>query len=300
MNVIGKHGIYLGISLALILVGLGLLGGKGLNFGVDFTGGTLLERGLAGQVSVAEVQEALASEALEAYELGGSIVQPLEESTAGQTVMLIRTRALEGQGPIAAIDEALEARFGEVTVRRTELVGPVIGQELVRQATWALLLAAAGILAYVSLRFEYRFGIAAVFALTHDVIITLGVLALLGREINTAFVAAILTVVGYSINDTIVIFDRIRENLTIRRREPLDELVNTSIRQTIARSINTSSTTLLVLVTLYVFGGSSIRDFTLTLLVGIVAGTFSSIFIASPLWYLLRTAGERRAPARAA
>jgi len=300
MKVIGKHQIYLGVSAAVILASLILLVVKGLNFGIDFTGGTLLERGFEGRVNADQVQQVLASPDLAAYGLGGSVVQPLEESSQDRSVILIRTKPFDGQEPIAAIDEALEAAFGEVEVRRSEFVGPVIGRELVRQAFWALLLAGAGILIYISLRFEWRFGIAAVLALTHDVIVTLGVLSLLGSEINTPFVAAILTVVGYSINATIVIFDRIRENLAIRKRESLPDLVNASIRQTLARSINTSLTTLLVLVTLYIFGGSSIKDFTLTLLVGVVAGTYSSVFLASPLWYLFRSAADSEAAPQAA
>lgn len=300
MNVIGNRVIYLVISAVLVVASLGVMVVKGFNFGVDFTGGSLLERGLPGAVSVPEVQEALAAPELSQYELGGSVIQPLEGAVEGQTVILIRTKAFEDQGPIAAIDEALEARFGEVSVRRTEVVGPVIGQELVRQAILALLIAGAGILVYISFRFEYRFGIAGVISLVQAVLITLGVVSLLGREINSPFVAAILTVVGYAINDTIVIFDRIRENLQIRRREPLMELVNVSIRQSLSRSINTGLTTLFVLVALYVFGGSSIKDFTLTLIVGVVVGAFSSIFVASPLWYVLRSIGEGREPARAA
>lgn len=300
MNVIERRGVFLAISAILVLASLGVILVQGFNFGVDFTGGSLLERGLPGAVSVAEVQAALASPELSQYELGGSVVQPLESPVEGQTIILIRAKAFDDQGPIAAIDEALEARFGEVSVRRTEVVGPVIGQELVRQAILALLIAGAGILVYISLRFEYRFGIAGVLALVQTVLITLGAVSLLELEINTPFVAAILTVVGYAINDTIVIFDRIRENLQIRAREPLAEVTNVSIRQSLSRSINTGLTTLFVLVALYAFGGSTIKDFTLTLIVGVVVGAFSSIFVASPLWYVLRVAGEEQKPSRAA
>ncbi len=294
MNIVEKRNVFLISSAVVVLASLLILLTQGLNLGIDFRGGTLLERGIPGEVSVQQVRDVLSSPELAEYDLAGSSVQPLEESTPGQSVMLIRTPALDDSDGIAAIDEALSSTFGEVEVRRSELVGPVIGQELVRQALWALALAGLGIVAYVSIRFEYRFGVAALIAVLHDVLITLGVLSLLGSEINTPFVAAILTVVGYSINDTIVIFDRIRENLSYRRRESLGELVNTSIRQTIIRSINTSSTTLLVLLSLYFLGGSTIKDFSLTLLIGVAVGTYSSIFLASPIWYLWRQGGERR------
>lgn len=295
MSIVGKRHIFLGISLAMVLASLALLFGKGLNLGIDFRGGTLLERAIPGQVSAADVRAVLTGEALARYELGGSSVQPLEEEgTEGQSVMLIRTHAFEDSSVIAEIDAALREAFGDVEVRRTELVGPVIGAELIRQAFLAVALGALGIVAYLSFRFEYRFGIAAVAALLHDAIIALGVLALLEREVNAPVIAAILTVLGYSINATIVIFDRIRENLSVRRRESLAEIVDKSIRQTIMRSINTSATTLLVLLTLYFFGGSTIRDFTLTLLVGVAVGTYSSIFVSGPLWWLWRQAAERR------
>ena len=207
---------------------------------------------------------------------------------AGQTVVIIRTRAVDGTEALDTIDQALKERFGEVTVRRTELVGPVIGRELVRNALLALLIVGAGMLVYISFRFEYRFGLVALMGLGHDVLIALGVLALVGRELNTPFIAGILTVVGYSINNTIVVFDRIRENQQLDRRRSLIELVNSSISQTLARQINTSLTTLVAVGALYFFGGSTIKDFTLTLLVGIVAGTYSSIFVVRPLWLVLR------------
>lgn len=294
MNFVGKRHSFLLLSAVLLLASAVVLLTQGLNLGIDFSGGTLLERGIPGQVSVQQVRDVLEAPELEAYNVGGSSVQPLEESTGSQTVMLIRTPTLDDSDGIAAIDAALTEAFGEVEVRRSELVGPVIGKELVRQALWALAIAGLGVVAYISIRFEYRFGVAALIAVLHDVLITLGVLALLGSEINTPFVAAILTVVGYSINDTIVVFDRIRENLNVRRREPLPELVNTSIRQTIVRSINTSTTTLLVLFSLYFLGGNTIKDFSLTLLIGVAIGTYSSIFLASPLWLVWRESGERR------
>lgn len=260
---------------------------NGLNLGIDFRGGTLLERGLPGVVTADEVREALADPSLAELDLGRSVIQPLEESGARETVMLIRTPALEGTEGVEAIDAVLEARFGGVSVRRTEMVGPVIGRELVGRALLALALAAVGMLVYVSLRFEYRFALAAVVALVHDVFLVLAVVSLAGIEVTSAFVAAMLTLVGYSINATIIVFDRVRENLSLRKGS-LDEIVNLSVRQSLARCINTSLTTLFVVGSLYFFGGSTIKDLTLTLLVGIVAGTYSSIFFASSMWLVLR------------
>jgi len=289
MNVVGSRKVHFAISGTLVVLSILLLLFKGLNLGIDFRGGTLLERGLPLGVTAAQVQEVLGSVDLPG--MGGSYVQPLNEAVEGQTVVIIRTRSDEGTQGIEAIDRALVERFGEVTVRRTELVGPVIGQELVRKAVMAVALAALGILIYMSIRFEYRFGIAAIGALLQDVFVVLGILALVGRELNTPFIAAMLTIVGYSINNTIVVFDRIRENLELRKREELAELVNTSINQTLARQINTGLTTFFAAGALYFLGGSTIRDFTLPLVVGVVAGTYSSIFIAGSLWYVLRGRG---------
>lgn len=260
---------------------------NGLNFGIDFQGGTLLERGLPGVVTANEVREALADPSLAGLDLGRSVIQPLEESGARETVMLIRAPALGGRADVEAIDAVLEARFGGVSVRRTEMVGPVIGRELVSRALLALSLAAVGMLVYVSLRFEYRFALAAVIALVHDVFFVLAVVSLAGIEVTSAFVAAILTLVGYSINATIIVFDRVRENLALRKGS-LDDIVNLSVRQSLARCVNTSLTTLFVVGSLYFFGGSTIKDFTSTLLVGVVAGTYSSIFFSSSVWLVLR------------
>lgn len=299
MNIIGYRKWYMGIAGAVIVASLILLATSGLNLGIDFQGGTLLERAVPGQVSVAAVEEVMADPTLEAYGFGRSFVQPLEGESPDETIFLIRTRDVSaGSEPLRAIDEALAARFGDVTIRRTEVVGPVIGEELQRQALWALLLSGIGMLIYISLRFEYRFGVVAVITILHDVIVVLGLLALLQIEINISFIAAILTVVGYSINDTIIIFDRIREHLRLRKKQQtLPELVNDSIRQTLARTINTTLTTLFVVVSLLLFGGASIKDFTLTLFVGILAGAYSSIFVAGPLWLEWRMLSERKAPA---
>ncbi|MFS8573113.1 MAG: protein translocase subunit SecF, partial [Clostridia bacterium] len=179
-------------------------------------------------------------------------------------------------------------------ILRTELVGPVIGAELVRRALLAVALASLGILVYVSLRFEFKFAVASIVALLHDAIIATGVVSALGVEVNSPFIAAILTVIGYSLNATIVIFDRVRENLRIRKGESLFDLLNRSLNETLARTIHTSATTLLALVTLFIFGGSTLRDFILVLLVGLTVGTYSSMMVANPLWWLWKEREERR------
>lgn len=294
MNLVAKRRTILLIAAVLSVLSLGLVIGVGLNFGIDFLGGTLMERGLPANVTAEDVRAVLTGPALDQYNLGGSAVQPLEELATGERVMLIRTHAFDDSSIITRIDEALEVAFGEVEVRRTELVGPVIGQELVRNALWALLLSAVGMGIYLSFRFEYRFGVSAIAAILFNVVITLAVVALLRIEINTPFVAAILTVVGYSINDTIVIFDRIRENLTLRRNESVEQVVNKSVIQSLTRSLNTSATTLVVLVALYFLGGSTLKGFTLILITGVIVGALSSIFIASPLWLVWREMDDRR------
>src|SRR5690606_7346806 len=189
---------------------------------------------------------------------------------------------------------ALGDAFGSVEILRTELVGPVVGAELVRRALLAVALASLGILVYVSLRFEFKFAVAAIAALLHDAIIATGVVSALGVEVNSPFIAAILTVIGYSLNATIVIFDRVRENLRIRKGESLFDLLNRSLNETLARTIHTSATTLLALVTLFIFGGSTLRDFILVLLVGVTVGTYSSMMVANPLWWLWKEREERR------
>jgi len=290
-------GIYFLIAAVLMAASVVLLAVRGLNWGIDFTGGTLLERGFTRPVTAAEVREALTTDpAVAELDLGNPVVQPLGE---GREV-LIRVRPLQAS-EIERLDDVLAGRFGEVTDRRTEVVGPVIGRELVHRALWALALSLVGILIYVTFRFEFRSGVVAIAALVHDVLISLGVVSLLGLEINTPFVAAILTVVGYSLNDTIIVFDRIRENRIRHPRLPLFELVDRSLHETLARSINTSLTTLLVVGALLFFGGVTLRDFLVAMAAGLVSGSYSSIFLASPLWaYWMRRTGMRAQAARPA
>ncbi|MCK9526579.1 MAG: protein translocase subunit SecF [Limnochordia bacterium] len=264
-------GVLIALSLIFLLV-------PGLNLGVDFTGGTILERQTAQNVTTDQVRRVL-DEATPGMDLSGAVVQILDEPNQ----FVVRTRELTN-ADIMKIDQAFVSEFGSLVELRTDVVGPVIGQELVRNAIIAIVISALGILAYVSWRFEYRFATVAVVCLLHDVLIVLGFFAITGREVNSPFVASVLAVLGYSINNTIVIFDRIRENVRMKKKQSRELLVNTSLNQTLTRSINTSLTTLAVIMMLVLFGGSAIGDFAMALLIGILAGTYSSLFLAGPLW----------------
>lgn len=265
-------------SAVMIVLSIIFLFVPGLNLGVDFTGGTILERQTAQNVTTNQVRKVL-DEATPDMDLSGAVVQLLDRPNE----FMVRTRELSN-ADIIRIDRAFEAQFGSLIELRTDVVGPVIGQELVRNALIGIVVSALGILAYVSWRFEYRFASVAVVCLLHDVLIVLGFFAIMGREVNSPFVASVLTVLGYSINNTIVIFDRIRENLRMKKKQGYEALVNDSLNQTLTRSLNTSITTLLVVVMLVVFGGSAIGDFAMALLIGILFGTYSSLFVAGPLW----------------
>ncbi len=293
MNLHRFYRIYLAFAVSVTVLALVITFWRGLNLGIDFTGGTLLERAFSRPVSPQEVREVLAGPELADLNLGQSTVQPIGGTEGPARVVLIRARSLE-QSELRRLDDALRKAFGSVEDRRTEIVGPVVGRELVAKAIWASVISAVLIAAYTAFRFEYRFAVATLFSLLHDISVSLAVLALTRQEVNTPFVAAILTVAGYSINDTIVIFDRIRENLRSRRGESLGELATRSINETLVRSLYTGLTTLFTIVALHFFGGATIRDFTLTLLVGIIAGGYSSIFVASPLWLAWRLLDERR------
>ncbi|HHT90188.1 MAG: protein translocase subunit SecF [Bacillota bacterium] len=264
-------GVMVALSALFLLV-------PGLNLGVDFTGGTILERQTAQNVTTAAVRRVLDG-AVPEVDLSGAVVQILDLPNQ----FVVRTRELSN-ADIIRIDQAFQNEFGSLVELRTDVVGPVIGRELVRNALIAIAVSALGILAYVSWRFEYRFAAVAVACLLHDVLIVLGFFAITGREVNSPFVAAALTVLGYSINNTIVVFDRVRENLRSKKKQSGEELVNQSLNQTLTRSLNTSITTLLVIVMLVIFGGSAIGDFAVALLFGVLLGTYSSLFVAAPLW----------------
>lgn len=293
-NFIRYSKLTIAISAVLLVLSILSMVVRGFNLGIDFTGGVLLERNVGREVTAAEVREVLQSPQLADLNLSGAIVQPLSE----QGGVLIRF-ASETTADVARIDEALAAAFGSVEDRRTEFVGPVIGEELVRNALFALTLAAVGMLIYLWFRFEVKFSVVAIATVLHNVIVVLGVVSFFQLEVNSPFIAAILTVLGYSINDTIVIFDRIREHLQLRNEKPSADMVNRSLNETLTRTINTGLTTLLVVVSLLLFGGETIRDFMIVLLVGIVVGAYASVFLASPIWLWWRLKGERKPHAMA-
>jgi len=264
--------------------------GSWQNYGVDFTGGTLIQVRFDEAVTASDLREAL----------GGAEAPPITRF-GEEHEFVIRAPIVEGV-EVETVANDLEAELnqagvGSFTVVRTELVGPTIGQELQQKAALAILFSFVSTLIYLAIRFEFRFGLAAVVATVHDILITLGFLALFRVEIALPTVAAILTIVGYSLNDTIVVFDRIRENRNKKggRRENQIDLVNRSINENLPRTVMTSVTTLGVLLALLFLGGAVIRDFTLVLILGVVIGTYSSIFVASPaLLEIQKRFGEKK------
>jgi preprotein translocase subunit SecF len=283
LDIIGKRRTYLAISAILVVIGIITLAVRGLNLGVDFTGGSLIRLRFEKPVTAGEVSNILTSSALADMDLRKAVIQPIRGTYDVQVRAQVEGKPLSGTQVNRVVDE-LSKGFGAVSLVESQMVEAVIGKELLNKAILAIALSCIGIVVYVSLRFELKFGVAAVLALIHDTIIVLGAFALLGRQVNSPFIAAILTIIGYSINDTIVIYDKIRENLKFRKKETVEEIINNSILQTMTRSINTVLTTLLAVLALYFFGGASIKDFSLAIILGLVVGTYSSICIAPSLW----------------
>ncbi len=274
----GKRRLALFLSGTLLIVAFVSLFTRVLNFGIDFTGGTLIEVGYAEPVDLTGVRATL-----EQAGFAEAVVQHF--GTARDVLIRLAPRDDVSKAELSdQVFSALqEARGGEqLSLRRVEFVGPQVGDELTEQGGLAMLIALGAIPVYVALRFEYRFAVGAVAALAHDVIITLGFFSVLGLEFDLTVLAALLAVIGYSLNDTIVVFDRIRENFRkIRRGTPVD-VVNTSLNQTLARTLMTSFTTLLVLLALFFLGGELIHSFATALIVGVLVGTYSSMYVASP------------------
>lgn len=264
------------LSLLLCVASVGLFAGKGLNFGIDFRGGILMEIRTTGPADIAGLRSTLGG-------LGLGEVQLQEFGR--DTDVLIRIARQDGdeKEQLVAVETAKAALGDSVDYRRTEFVGPKVGGELIEAGITAVVLAMAAMLVYIWFRFEWQFGVGAVVALVHDVILTIGIFALLGLEFNLSTVAAILTIAGYSINDTVVVYDRVRENLRKYKQMPLDDLLNLSINSTLSRTLMTSLTTLVALGALYLVGGEIIRGFSFAMIWGVVVGTYSSIFIAVPL-----------------
>tara|TARA_A100001037_G_C15130539_1_gene628480 strand:- start:33 stop:887 length:855 start_codon:yes stop_codon:yes gene_type:complete len=264
-----------------VVLSFALFFGRGLNLGIDFLGGILLEVKTDGPADIADLRIKIND-----LNLGDT---SLQEFGAKDTV-LIRVQRQKGgdDAQKLAVDKIKEGLGSSVIeYRRTEFVGPTVGAELKEAAIWAVLAAVGAILLYIWFRFEWQFGVGAVIALTHDVITTIGLFALLQLEFNVSTVAAVLTIAGYSINDTVVVYDRVRENLRRYKRLSLIELFNRSINETLARTVMTSVTTLLALLALFFFGGEVIRGFSIALIWGVFVGTYSSIALAVPLLVFL-------------
>lgn len=291
-SVIKTYKIWFAFSGILMVTSLALLFAWGLAPGIDFRGGTLLEAEFERTMDVNVVKQELA-----AAGFGNLIVQEVSEKA-----VIIKTEVLSPE-QTAALKDSLTEKFGQFTEHRFEIIGPSIGRELVRKAYWQVVLVCLGIIFYIAYSFRkinqssakgklssWKLGVAAIIALLHDLIITVGVFVVLGRfrgvEVDSLFVTALLTILGFSVHDTIVVFDRIRENTQKHPFLGLGETIDYSISTTLARSINTSSTLVFVLVAMLLFGGESIFNFILALLIGVTVGTYSSIFIASPVLYL--------------
>lgn len=277
INFMGKMRPAIIFSFVIILAGLVSVGVQGgLKFGIDFSGGTLIQLQFKTAPDIDDIRDGLKS-----IDLGESTIQEF----GSKNDILIRVQKSEEKLEEVGhqVKESLKDKFNldEISVERVEMVGPKVGRDLREKALLSILYAIIGIVIYISWRFEFQYAIAAIIALIHDVLVTMGAFSIADKEFTLVIVAAFLTIIGYSLNDTIVIFDRIRENLRRRGKTPLIELINYSINQTLSRTLLTSGTTLLVVLALFFFGGAIIHDFSFALLVGVLIGTYSSIFIAS-------------------
>ncbi|MEK7652104.1 MAG: protein translocase subunit SecF [Patescibacteria group bacterium] len=295
LNIIKHYKFWFSVSAVLFIAAIISLSMYGLRPGLDFTGGSLAQISFKTQPNIQAIKDEVSK-----------VVENAAVQTAGDTDVIIKTKALE-KDQLDKIYAGLRATQGEFTEKSYNLIGPIVSKELVWKAIWQLVLVSLGIVFYIAYAFRkitkpitsWKFGWAAIIALLHDLVIVLGLFSILGHfahvEVDTMFVTALLTVLGFSVHDTIVVFDRIRENLRIEAGKPIDEIVNHSINQTIVRSLNTSLTVLFVLLSLLLFGGATIKYFVLALFVGVIAGTYSSIFIASPLLVIWEKWQHRKA-----
>ncbi|MDX2504617.1 MAG: protein translocase subunit SecF [Gammaproteobacteria bacterium] len=280
------------ISLALIVISIAGLAIRGLQFGLDFTGGTLLEVAYPNAVELKPIRDKLYGNGFE-----GAVVQHF--GSASEVLVRVAPREGVSNADISTqLFDLLRAQNPVVENRRVEFVGPQVGEELTETGGIAMLAALVCILIYVALRFEYRFALGSVAALAHDVIIVLGLFAVFGIEFDLTVLAAILAVIGYSLNDTIVVFDRIRENFRKIRKGDAIEVIDASLNQTLARTLITSLTTMLVLLALFVFGGKLIHGFATALLAGVIIGTYSSIYVASSVLVAMGISKEDLAPVK--
>lgn len=301
INFVKYRKIALIISAVVVLAAFALILGKGFNYGIEFAGGVELRVKLQGDVQANQIREALTDKGIKGISVQEYVdlkdVYSIKIKGDQVADQVTGKKLSDSAGELLDI---LEAKFGKENVENisTDMIGPRVGKTLRKKGLNAILFAIAGILIYVGIRFNFRFAPGAVIALIHDVTITAGIFIILEHEISLAVIAAFLTIAGYSINDTIIVFDRIREGISRMRGKSLPEVVNISINQTLSRTILTSLTTMLVVASLYVLGGEILRDFALAMIIGIVIGTYSSIFIASPIFLLLEEFSENRRKTR--
>ena len=280
-NFMSKKNIFLFISFIFVFISYFMLFFKGLNFGVDFAGGTLIQIKYDKKAPIFLIRDKLNQNSL------FQTANVTEFGSESELIIKLKTSSKDLTNDIGDITRELLKDTGSFEIRRIDLVGPKVGKELREKGLMATILAILGILVYVSFRFEWRFAFASIFALVHDISIVLGALVIFNIDINLDILAAILTILGYSLNDTIIVFDRIRESLLkVKKNDSLKYIINYSISKTVSRTFLTSLTTFFVVLTLYLFGGEIINGFSFALLIGVIVGTYSSIFIASPFLIL--------------
>jgi preprotein translocase subunit SecF len=282
-NFVSKFKIANIISLTLVLLSLALIGFKGLNFGIDFKGGTLIElRVESNNIKISDVRNAFSD-----MNLGDLNVKKFGKD--GDYLVKFEKKEFDKTNNIKIIKDNIVKKLGlDINFRRVENVGPKVSAELLNSGLLAISLALGAMLFYIWVRFEWQFSLGSITAIFHDVFITLGIFSLLSLEVNLSIVAAVLTIVGYSMNDTVVIYDRIRENLSKYSSSTIDDISNTSINETLSRTIITSVTTLLALGSIFVLGGEILKGFSLAMIIGVIIGTYSSIFVASPILKYLK------------
>lgn len=284
MKILNYYKYLFGLSAIILVLGIASMAIYGFHFGVDFHGGTVTELEFKSQFDQDKLSSVIRANGIDNFQ-----IQP-----AGQTGVIIKTNHLD-KDQYKKVSDAISKEVGEFTEKSFDSIGPVVGQELKRKAVYQLIIVSLGIIAYIAYAFRkvsrpftsFQFGVSAVIALIHDLLIVLGIFSILGHyfkiEIDSLFITAMLTVLGFSVHDTIIVFDRIRENLRVYGGQSIEFIVNHSISQTLVRSLNTSLTVLFVLLAMLLFGGESIRYFVLALFIGIATGTYSSIFVAAPL-----------------
>ncbi len=287
---LGKAKFFVPLSITLMLLSLILMATVGLRAGVDFTGGTQFTVLFSQPVAVEEVRSLLSSLPAGDVDLARSQIQEIQ-GTNGM-VITVPLNVEVNQDLVNSIEQALRDQFPTTEVSRVS-IGAQVSRELVNKAWQAILIALAAILVYISWRFRLRYAVGAIVALVHDVLIALGVFALFRVEINLPVIAAFLTIVGYSLNDTIVIFDRVRENLKLMKKAPIFDVINRSVNQSLSRTINTSLTTFIPVVILFSLGGPTLRPFALALLIGVIVGTYSSMYVANPILYWWTRAADK-------